>query len=493
MDLVYGIHPNGELVGSPGNPNPPSVGQWPFSSRGTVWSDAKHRWDWRICYAVTVEQYARIAEFIRGQMAATPDFHLLSSNCTYWIARAAATGGITLPSLKATRPPFAYFIPNLADPEVLATSLKQIGNGKTFNGGLVSANSQNVPPDGGADPPATTLDTCSASGLARSAFAQPVELASALHARATVTSQSTIRVGRGKRLTVSLAQRSAALDTRNALIEINFGDGTWAWQSTKVSHTYAKAGHYTVRVAVVEPGEVARVTIPVDVGVNGQARVVNVTLPSPRHGSPVVNGGPVDPPAETLVPAATYRLTITRSGTGSGTVGDNSNQIACGVTCSADLAANTVVTLAAGADNGSVFGGWNGGCSGNQVSCQVTMTSDMTVNAAFNKKGPTCTAGANVFQDVSTLTITCSAGLGYVQISARAMDSALTGSAPLGWTSTQVGNTATFRTPWPAPPGSQLTFSMRWRADIPGPARGLSDISARAGHDKDTAVAVTFN
>jgi len=76
-----------------------------------------------------------------------------------------------------------------------------------------------------------------------------------------------------------------------------------------------------------------------------------------------------------------YALTVTKSGTGSGTVTSNPAGITCGADCSEAYDYNTVVTLSATPDPGSTFAGWSGDsdCSDGQV----TMTADLTCTATF--------------------------------------------------------------------------------------------------------------
>ena len=77
------------------------------------------------------------------------------------------------------------------------------------------------------------------------------------------------------------------------------------------------------------------------------------------------------------------RLSVTRSGSGGGEVASSDGAVHCGSVCNAYLAQGAVVTLTAGADAVSVFGGWSGGCAGSG-SCVLTMSGDKTVNALFN-------------------------------------------------------------------------------------------------------------
>ncbi len=74
-------------------------------------------------------------------------------------------------------------------------------------------------------------------------------------------------------------------------------------------------------------------------------------------------------------------LTVTKTGTGSGTVTSNPAGINCGATCVAGFNDGTVVTLTATPDAGSKFDGWSGDpdCSDGQV----TMDADKTCTATF--------------------------------------------------------------------------------------------------------------
>ncbi len=90
-----------------------------------------------------------------------------------------------------------------------------------------------------------------------------------------------------------------------------------------------------------------------------------------------------------------WPLTVEKSGSGSGLVQTQAQDIDCGATCSHTYSNGTEVTLTAVAESGSRFVGWSGGgCSGT-TSCTVTMDQAITVTAQF---------------DVITYTITASAG-----------------------------------------------------------------------------------
>jgi hypothetical protein len=77
-------------------------------------------------------------------------------------------------------------------------------------------------------------------------------------------------------------------------------------------------------------------------------------------------------------------LTVSKTGTGSGTVTSNPAGINCGLDCSETYAYNTAITLTAIPNTGSTFTGWSGGgCSGTGT-CTVTMAAATTVTATFS-------------------------------------------------------------------------------------------------------------
>lgn len=76
-------------------------------------------------------------------------------------------------------------------------------------------------------------------------------------------------------------------------------------------------------------------------------------------------------------------LTVTKAGTGGGTVVSSPAGISCGATCSAQFPAGSTVSLTASAASGSVFVGWSGDCTGTG-GCTVTMNAARNVTATFN-------------------------------------------------------------------------------------------------------------
>ena len=100
--------------------------------------------------------------------------------------------------------------------------------------------------------------------------------------------------------------------------------------------------------------------------------VVNVTSPTNVTATFVLN---------------TYALTVTKTGSGSGTVTSSPTGINCGVDCSEFYTHGTIVTLTATASPGNSFAGWSGACTGSGT-CVVSMTTARAVTATFTFPEP---------------------------------------------------------------------------------------------------------
>jgi hypothetical protein len=75
-------------------------------------------------------------------------------------------------------------------------------------------------------------------------------------------------------------------------------------------------------------------------------------------------------------------LTVTKAGTGTGTVQSTPAGISCGATCSGNFAKTSSVILSATPDISSTFSGWSGACGGSGP-CTVTMDAAKAVTALF--------------------------------------------------------------------------------------------------------------
>jgi alpha-tubulin suppressor-like RCC1 family protein len=108
------------------------------------------------------------------------------------------------------------------------------------------------------------------------------------------------------------------------------------------------------------------------------APVADLGLPVGPYKVPAPPANPSPP-----TPFATFALSVTRAGNGSGIVSAPVG-IACGVACSKGVAPGAKVTLSAAAAPGSRFAGWSGsGCSGVST-CTVTMSAARAVKATFS-------------------------------------------------------------------------------------------------------------
>ncbi|MBK6688938.1 MAG: hypothetical protein IPG45_31010 [Deltaproteobacteria bacterium] len=77
-----------------------------------------------------------------------------------------------------------------------------------------------------------------------------------------------------------------------------------------------------------------------------------------------------------------FPLTVTKAGTGAGTVTSAPAGIDCGSDCDEDFDIGQEVTLSAAADTGSTFMGWSGDCTGT-ADCTVTLDQARNVTATF--------------------------------------------------------------------------------------------------------------
>ena len=89
---------------------------------------------------------------------------------------------------------------------------------------------------------------------------------------------------------------------------------------------------------------------------------------------------------KTVPPTGPYPLTITKAGSGSGTVVSSPAGINCGQTCTFLFTPNSYVTLTPSPAVGTTFVGWSGsGCSGTGT-CTIIMNKVQNLTATFNKR-----------------------------------------------------------------------------------------------------------
>jgi hypothetical protein len=146
--------------------------------------------------------------------------------------------------------------------------------------------------------------------------------------------------------------------------------------------------------------------------------------------------------------SATLRLlTVTKAGTGAGTVTSSPSGISCGGSCAAQFSDGASVTLTAAASTASTFTGWSGGgCSGTGT-CTVTMDANKTVTATFESDKTLTVAKAG--SGTGTVTsgpagIDCGATCTHAYVHGTSVTltaTASTGSSFAGWSGDCSGTT----------------------------------------------------
>lgn len=165
------------------------------------------------------------------------------------------------------------------------------------------------------------------------------------------------------------ASSSEMLGTTPSELDWNFGDGseekvlenkkTEEPAKTSTTHKFASGGTYTV--------------------------TLKMKLAQPNSGAV---GDPLPATHAVKVPGsgAMQKLTVAKTGTGSGIVTGSPAGIGCGVDCDQEYEESKEVTLTATAATGSKFTGWSlGSCPGTST-CKVTMSTAKEVKANFDAK-----------------------------------------------------------------------------------------------------------
>jgi hypothetical protein len=92
--------------------------------------------------------------------------------------------------------------------------------------------------------------------------------------------------------------------------------------------------------------------------------------------------------------ATARRLTVSKAGTGTGTITSDPAGINCGSQCTSTYGDGTGVILTATTAAGSTFAGWSGACTNTAGDCVVTMGADKVVTATFTLTGAGATLNA---------------------------------------------------------------------------------------------------
>lgn len=154
----------------------------------------------------------------------------------------------------------------------------------------------------------------------------------------------------------------------------------------KIRHAHCRIGHVRRRTSVTRmKGRVLR-----------QRPLPRKRLRTHAKINLVVGKGPSTHSSPSR-PSVSFRLTVSLSGNGAGSVSSSPAGISCGPRCSYSYPNGTAVTLKATASPGSVFSGWSGACTGRGTSCTTTMNRARSVTAVVSVKTPVST---NVWTNV---------------------------------------------------------------------------------------------
>ena len=148
------------------------------------------------------------------------------------------------------------------------------------------------------------------------------------------------------------------------------GDGTTADRHTPVDVVGLASGVAAMAVGYFHTCAVTTAGAGLCWGSNDNGQLGNGTTSANSH------------PVEVTGLEAPRTLTITKTGSGSGTVQSNPEGIDCGATCSSSFDFGTQVTLSARPRAGVGFAGWSGACHGGR-SCVLTISNDSSVTARF--------------------------------------------------------------------------------------------------------------
>jgi Pro-kumamolisin, activation domain/PASTA domain/IPT/TIG domain/Divergent InlB B-repeat domain len=150
---------------------------------------------------------------------------------------------------------------------------------------------------------------------------------------------------------------------------------------TSVSFGNQSAEDFSNAEALLDCGSTTTVTVTTPPGTVGTVPVTLTTVESEATGAPAATG------SFTYTKPPKQRVTVHRSGTGSGKVTSAPAGISCGKTCSHSFAFGTKVTLKAKASRGSTFAGWAGGCKGKTARCRIKTDEVLSVTAKFTLQG----------------------------------------------------------------------------------------------------------
>ncbi len=142
----------------------------------------------------------------------------------------------------------------------------------------------------------------------------------------------------------------------------------------------AEGDWYDMGTTVVGPYGTAFSEYTVTGGSAGIYSLVNVNVNYQNHQALICDK------IELISAQDMFRVTVEKSGDGSGIVTSEPSGLDCGALCSESFFPGLVVELAASAFEGSKFSGWSGDCNGDcsgEQTCRLILDDDKTINAQF--------------------------------------------------------------------------------------------------------------
>ena len=232
-------------------------------------------WDFNISYPITVAQYASAATVITYDTINPPRYSLITFNCMNWVAKIANAAGVELPAVRNHY--------GIADPSIFGASLANIGEGNTYDGGLVTGYKLQDPP--------TPFDY-SYGGLESAGHTNAASLATLIGLAYDPINLGTVNANSTNGISLTLASPN----TNQDLISMNWGDGSaYQEQSLAFSHVYA-SGTYQANLLVVDAGAVHSYDMTVNVSSSHAASITFNVTPFPPANIPnqgLVRANPV--------------------------------------------------------------------------------------------------------------------------------------------------------------------------------------------------------
>ncbi|MGI8518497.1 MAG: InlB B-repeat-containing protein [Acidimicrobiia bacterium] len=150
---------------------------------------------------------------------------------------------------------------------------------------------------------------------------------------------------------------------------------SWSPDGTTIIFSSTRGGRYEIWTIAAPPPQASFAVLSAETLAEDAAARIATSSAAADPDSAGADGG-----------TGPFNLTVSKAGTGSGTVTSSPTGIKCGSDCTQTYAAGTTVTLTAKVGRGSTFGGWSGACTGTG-SCVVSMTEARSVTATFTTGG----------------------------------------------------------------------------------------------------------